>query len=545
MKNFHFISPHKVPSVFSLVVITLSFFVVVAIILLRNVERADAQVSSFFPTSCLGGWKNTEGAMGAPEVIDGDAEKYNQNNSALLENSVAQIFCGGFEGEIPADALQKKIVLKFSWAIKNSDPTVDIPTETSEESEEEIILPAEASPEIISEEETEESVNETILEESPEEITPTEESVEESAPVEESPAEEPSTEPAPEPAPEQSFLDILIPKVYAEDIDAIDRGEESPAETADENITETTTLPETSPEVLYTLDENDLNPVGFLEVLYTLDGNNWSTIGYVSDISNDVFFEMPMDIFTSIEDLARVQIAIQPLPTFDNMPAIYLDSVWLEVEYENLPEIDELSQVATVAESVDDSLSEEDVNEEIEENVMEEVVEEEIVAEEVIEEILEVVEEELLVEETIEEEIITELIPNPVEMPPPPPWPPLSVREYDKKIIIDPTALHNCEARPITIDISGVKIYIIPLFLETSAQGFYELEIGGLPDGVDVTFSKNDGYSYQVRAGETEVDLKIENETGSRKGNFSIIAIFTKKGATDSSVTCQINVVNK
>ena len=86
---------------------------------------------------------------------------------------------------------------------------------------------------------------------------------------------------------------------------------------------------------------------------------------------------------------------------------------------------------------------------------------------------------------------------------------------------------------------------INPIFFTRSGDSIYKLEIGSLPAGVDIAFSKNNRYSYEPVPGETEIDLKIVNEDGSRKGNFSVTVYFTKIGATNSSITCQLNVVNK
>ena len=71
-------------------------------------------------------------------------------------------------------------------------------------------------------------------------------------------------------------------------------------------------------------------------MFYTVNGQNWKLLGFVQDIHNGVSFEMPTGVFTTVEDLEKVQIAIRTLPTYDDVDTIFLDSVWLEVEYENL-----------------------------------------------------------------------------------------------------------------------------------------------------------------------------------------------------------------
>ncbi len=228
-----------------------------------------------------------EKAMGMPEVENGMVAEYNDSNSASLSNTTSQIFCGGFKGEIPKDALQKKIVVKFSWAEKNTNSSQNEP-DTNSESE---TIPLEG--EVLSGE----------VEPEPE-VLPAEDVPQEILPEEEDSGTE-LVEPEPEASeptePEPTILNLITKTAHAE--------------------------------TLYL--DGDV-PDGRLEVFYTIDGENWQSLGFVPDVNNGVSFEMPTGIFTTVEDLEKVQIAIHTMPTFDNIHTIYLDSVWLEVEYENL-----------------------------------------------------------------------------------------------------------------------------------------------------------------------------------------------------------------
>ena len=89
-----------------------------AALILTHGFFARADIATFYPTSCLGGWINPQGAEGAPDVQSGNADDFNQSNSAYLTNAASQIFCGNFSGQLPKDTEPKKIVLKLSWVIK-------------------------------------------------------------------------------------------------------------------------------------------------------------------------------------------------------------------------------------------------------------------------------------------------------------------------------------------------------------------------------------------------------------------------------------------
>jgi len=129
---------------------------ILGITLLKNLRQADAQVAVFYPTTCLGGWQNVSNAEGAPDVTQDNDENYGRDNSASIYNASGQIYCGGFEGNIPVDALNKKVMVKFSWATSTLDAAI---TEPNASSGEENVKPEQegqveqTEPEIIPEEE--------------------------------------------------------------------------------------------------------------------------------------------------------------------------------------------------------------------------------------------------------------------------------------------------------------------------------------------------------------------------------------------------------
>jgi hypothetical protein len=128
--------------------------------------------------------------------------------------------------------------------------------------------------------------------------------------------------------------------------------------------------------------------------------------------------------------------------------------------------------------------------------------------------------------------------------PPRPQEPPLSHRELQRDVIVDATAAHRCEAEQFRIDVSGKSVEHANILLHPSADAPHDVEIGGLPEGIDIRFAGDDGYLYHADTNDASLPLDIRNQDGSQKGDFTVSVIYTQKGAEDSSVVCQINVVN-
>jgi hypothetical protein len=97
--------------------------------LLRGVGRAN--IATLYATSCLGGWANPQLAEGKPDVPPGsDAELFTAKNSASLNGVLAQLYCGGFKGEVPIGAAPKKVVLNLSWTVLGAQETGNRKQET-------------------------------------------------------------------------------------------------------------------------------------------------------------------------------------------------------------------------------------------------------------------------------------------------------------------------------------------------------------------------------------------------------------------------------
>ncbi|MDQ5962279.1 MAG: N-acetylmuramoyl-L-alanine amidase, partial [Patescibacteria group bacterium] len=118
----------------------LALLIALGVTLSRHVQ---SEVAIFHPSACLGGWNGVEKATGEPETAKGEA--FSNINSAILpENTIADLFCGDFKGEIPADTEPKVLVLRIAWSTEGSTSTNVIEGESFASSTTEI-LDAEAS----------------------------------------------------------------------------------------------------------------------------------------------------------------------------------------------------------------------------------------------------------------------------------------------------------------------------------------------------------------------------------------------------------------
>lgn len=333
-------------------------------------NQAQANVATFHPAHCLGGWKNVDNIAGQPDVRLNNDVQYDDTNSASLFNSNAQVFYGGFSGDIPYAAKHERVTLNFSWYIADGPQP-----ERREESKTPEVIPAEVSAPSLEEGTSSVSEDGIVPEQA---VSDTEAPVNtDNASTIEAPAEE-SEEVVPEEPAEPTavrFLKSFFTVVHAQEISPEEEPVlETPEEEAivaeeletpvltEEVIPESVTIPSSTPAIVEeSVSDTSVPPVrdkeeqqaieeaheqavieagvpenAYFEVLYTLDGQEWHTLGYVNRIANDVQIELPIDLFATVEDLKKVQIALHTVERFDTVPKIYLDSLWLEVAYDDV-----------------------------------------------------------------------------------------------------------------------------------------------------------------------------------------------------------------
>lgn len=301
----------------------------------RSPNEVEANIASFYPTNCLGGWKNVDKIAGQPEVRPDNDVIYTDENSASTINSNAQVFCGGFSGEIPDAAKHQKVTVNFSWYIGDKDKQEKIKKENEAPVMEVISDSVAPATEVVAD-----PAPETVVEpELPEvEVSP--------EPAIDSPVEETQTEPtafnfysnffsvahAQEEVPAEAVISKDIVVESEVEVPKTDTPVEEEVVQADaEPVVEVTQT-----EGLESVVESISSEGAYFEVLYTLNGQDWNSLGFVYRIANDIEIEMPIDLFATVEDLRKVQVALHTVERFDSVPEIYLDSLWLEVIYDDV-----------------------------------------------------------------------------------------------------------------------------------------------------------------------------------------------------------------
>jgi len=333
---------------------SLALWIAIGIIIIALIASfypftARANVYHLYASACLGGWKNTHLATGIPQALkDGEKSALTGDNSARLNaGTLARIYCGGFTGDILADTIPTRILARFSWAIEY--PGLQI---------EEFSAP-----------QVEPSINEDLMQEvntllegmvsespttSPPQEYPVTQNVYEPIIQETKPQAERQTEPSITP---ETFESVVMPAPQTEEptpplnpFEAIPRNEEQITDTTEtQNEPLQNELPTETPatisaeEVPTTIStETPTNEIvyGLLEVTYTLDGVEWKRLGFVrANEFQNKYFEIPIEEASDWKDISKIQISVQGVPTLDSIaPTIYLDAIWLEVEYQKSTE---------------------------------------------------------------------------------------------------------------------------------------------------------------------------------------------------------------
>ena len=96
--------------------------------------KGKAEVATFYPTACLGGWNNPKNAEGEPQTSSND--DYNQftkdNSAVLTKNTRADLYCGNFSGTFDNATKPTKILVAVSLA-SGVDPVIESSSTSSQE----------------------------------------------------------------------------------------------------------------------------------------------------------------------------------------------------------------------------------------------------------------------------------------------------------------------------------------------------------------------------------------------------------------------------
>jgi hypothetical protein len=142
-----------------------------------------------------------------------------------------------------------------------------------------------------------------------------------------------------------------------------------------------------------------------------------------------------------------------------------------------------------------------------------------------------------------------EILPMPEHlMPPEPTRPPrvkLFKRQVEKNMKFSKHATHSCSAENFKIDLTNTESAQTKLLLGTSAGKGYEMEVGSLPDGIDIKFTRTQGYTRYPTHEDKSVRLDVSRQEGAQKGDFNVSILFTEFGEENATIACQLNIVNQ
>ncbi len=311
--------------------------------------KSDITRAELYASTCLGSWQNPEQAEGIPDVAEG-ATYFTRVNSAYTSEANQQIYCGDFKGDTPPDSVAKKFKLKLSWLVTANATGV-----------------AKVQPSAV-----EQTTETQAVEQSAETSTTTSSTSdvpESPSAVEENQLQAPAEETAPTESGPTSFFYNLFSIARADDSEVVAPVENAPVQSeqvseqatpientqetqsevttspTDENIesVNATVTPVENPEDTIVTPHPDVTEVvtvpteDIMEVLYTIDGNTWKTLGKVNAENwRTHTFEIADADVQTWDDLSRLQISVRTLTTDGVPPVIYLDSAYIEVEYETV-----------------------------------------------------------------------------------------------------------------------------------------------------------------------------------------------------------------
>lgn len=346
--------------------------------------KGKAEVATFYPSSCLGGWNNPHNAEGMPETLDNVPNFTLTNSASLAKDVLADLYCGTFKGTIPTATIPKKIILTLAWKGMTEEELKPISGEAFASSTLNV-LDATSSVGFTSTSTNEvgatttssqatstSSTTDPVIDQSAnkaETVTPTVPVVPDVAPVSEplpasnpAPSSTPSADVSPAPSIDtsapQSFLikmgttfaRMIAEQVYAESTTTVISSSDtlvvsgsSTDQPSSGTSTASTTLnaSSTDPSTATSTTQISTTTDPIFEVLYTLDGDTWLSLGKVNakDMSYNTF-EIPVTSSSTWNDISNIQIKIKSLSTTDAKPTVLIDGMALNVEYENETPVD-------------------------------------------------------------------------------------------------------------------------------------------------------------------------------------------------------------
>ncbi len=123
--------------------------------------------------------------------------------------------------------------------------------------------------------------------------------------------------------------------------------------------------------------------------------------------------------------------------------------------------------------------------------------------------------------------------------------PNLSERQVTRKIVIDPNATHSCTLSDFSTDLGNGTTQVSIMLTKANQPGVENLEIGSLPDGINVKIVATGSYTKTIEQKESSVLVLVSKQNGAQQGSFNIPILYTLKNPEKTSTAiCQINIVN-
>ena len=304
--------------------LTLATLIVIGLVRMS----VQATESYFYPSSCLGGWEHPERATGTQEVAQGESDaSFSATNSAVLNKSVSDLYCGGFAGDVPEGSTAGTFTVHLSWLVAHDvietpatiDQVIDgtTPIDTSSSSSDST--------------QTDDSQGGTQTDQQIESntgATEGDQNTHQDSTGTPASNDTSGNESSGENSGSVGAFRSYIPIAHAQEVPApqdisVESGNPAPVDGV-------TAIDITPPENL-----DDVHADDFLEVLYTLDGTDWKHLGYVSAQDWRAASFTISDPLMDWGSIGKLQIELKSLPTLSEPVVIYLDSVYLSVSHDD------------------------------------------------------------------------------------------------------------------------------------------------------------------------------------------------------------------
>jgi hypothetical protein len=319
----------------------ITFILIVFLFFIIFKPQTKADLVYFYPQTCLGSFVNPEKAQGEREVESPDL--INELNSAVYYSGFKEIYCGNFQGPIKEGEV-KKATLHFNWIITKELREKPIIESTNSESLIEKIIPsktieinvATSDVQILENTSTElqnntntqtatssqifkfinfvfaqkETRNNTNNEETRNntKINEINTNGNESNNINKNSNEINNT----------NGNELQTVTSSYENINMSEQSVSSPKKSLNNQSEQSV------------LSQNSSASKTLFDIHYTLDGQNWNYLGSVNENNwQNLSFDIPVNSWL---DISKIQIKINSLPDTDYY--LYLESMWLEVEYE-------------------------------------------------------------------------------------------------------------------------------------------------------------------------------------------------------------------